>query len=490
MITLKTLALAAILSGASGADSNQPVLLDFYADWCGPCRAMDPVIRRLVADGYAVEKVDIDKQKQLAARYRVDRVPTYVIVVNGREVDRSSGATSYDRLKQRMLAAKPNVRPNQPLVRAQSPNPAPAAAPATANDPRTQCLHATVRLKIGDPGGHSYGTGTIIDTHDQEALILTCGHVFRDSGRNGEIMVDLFAPNATGPVRGHLVRYDLKNDIGFVSIRPGIRVTAAKVAPAGYRVQRGDPVFSIGCDRGSKPATVWDSRVTGLNKYQGPDNIEVARQPIIGRSGGGLFTADGQLIGVCNLADPQDDEGIYAALSVLQNGLDTIGQARIYRRNSEQLVSNAVDLTPFGSAKRNPDPFANPADAKSLIPNMPAGMPGTSADPRRAPTSNDSQMARLAAALRNADADTEVICIVRSRTNPAQSSQHIVLNENRQALLNALMRAPRQPDSRPDAGSPVELQAAQGTSPYNAPPSRRTAGGQLPGQQIRGQSLR
>jgi thioredoxin 1 len=74
--------------------SEKPVLVDFYADWCGPCKAMNPVIREVAkaVDGKArVIKVDIDKSVQAAQAYKVQAVPTFIIFKKGSIVWRHSG---------------------------------------------------------------------------------------------------------------------------------------------------------------------------------------------------------------------------------------------------------------------------------------------------------------------------------------------------------------------------------------------------------------
>ena len=91
---------------------------------------------------------------------------------------------------------------------------------------------------------------------------------------------------------------DLKSDVGLVSFRPGCPVRTVRLASASYQVRRNDPVVSIGCNNGSEP-TVRSSRVTSLDKFLGPPNIQVAGQPVQGRSGGGLFSADGRVIASC-----------------------------------------------------------------------------------------------------------------------------------------------------------------------------------------------
>ncbi|MDR1116583.1 MAG: thioredoxin [Tannerella sp.] len=74
---------------------NKPVLVDFYATWCGPCKAMSPIIDEVGKEmqGEArVIKIDVDKNQSVADRYQVQAVPTFVIFKNGRIVWRNAGA--------------------------------------------------------------------------------------------------------------------------------------------------------------------------------------------------------------------------------------------------------------------------------------------------------------------------------------------------------------------------------------------------------------
>lgn len=75
-------------------NGDNPVLVDFYATWCGPCKAMSPTIESLgkeLADQARVLKIDIDKNSDLANQYRIQSVPTLIIFKKGKVVWRASG---------------------------------------------------------------------------------------------------------------------------------------------------------------------------------------------------------------------------------------------------------------------------------------------------------------------------------------------------------------------------------------------------------------
>ena len=74
--------------------SSQPVLVDFFATWCGPCKAMEPVIKEVakaIGEKARVVKVDIDRQQHLAQQYNVSAVPTFMIFKNGNAIWRHPG---------------------------------------------------------------------------------------------------------------------------------------------------------------------------------------------------------------------------------------------------------------------------------------------------------------------------------------------------------------------------------------------------------------
>ena len=82
-------------------NSGQLVLVDFYADWCAPCRMQAPILKELAADiaGKAkVIKIDVDKNQPLAQQYQVQGVPTLVLFKKGQPVWRQSGVVTKQQL--------------------------------------------------------------------------------------------------------------------------------------------------------------------------------------------------------------------------------------------------------------------------------------------------------------------------------------------------------------------------------------------------------
>lgn len=75
-------------------NSDKKVLLDFYADWCGPCRMVSPIVDEIAEENpqYLVGKINVDEEPQLAQEFSVASIPTLVVMKNGKIVNQSMGA--------------------------------------------------------------------------------------------------------------------------------------------------------------------------------------------------------------------------------------------------------------------------------------------------------------------------------------------------------------------------------------------------------------
>jgi len=489
--------LYAVVVAAALCGGGETVLLDFSSETCGPCRAMEPIVSRLAARGLPIRKVSVDREPGLASRFGVTGIPCFVMLVEGREVDRVVGATSASRLEQMLARAEPSRSPSGPPIHlASNDGPvdrpiaipavrsdttfsaAPGAAPAAASRDLASLLAApgnaawgpaseapspleaaltaaTVRLRIEDANGHSCGSGTIIDARQGWALILTCGHLFRESQGKGRIEVDLFGASRAEKIPAELVHYDSESkDLGLLRIRVPGPVRAVRVAPPGYRVAKGARVFSAGCNNGDPP-TVRTGHVTALDRFLGPPNIEVSGLPVQGRSGGGLFSADGLLIGVCNAAVPTDNEGLYAALGAIHAELEQAEFSFAYRSEGSPAAAPTAAASPGPPAM--PRQMPAPSDLVSLTdlprpaaPLAPAERDGPPEELRL------EERAALEEIARRKAAGAEVIVIIQPLDRAQGRSEIIVLEKVSPGFLQRLLpaAAPAQAIDRPSSPRP------------------------------------
>ncbi len=491
------LAVSSLGLSACGAEI---LLLDFWSPQCGPCMQMKPTVHSLEQAKYPIQEVDTTRDSETSRRFGVSQIPCFVMLVDGQEIDREIGATSSERLQQMFEKAKdvvvqkhrqqhPEQQPpgqirfqnedDRQATRGSAGMPAPshvsspAQAPSNSVAPSStrpqpaestgvysgpaqpratagadgdfpqSLVAATVRIRVEDAQGRSFGTGTIIDSRSGEALIVTCGHLFRESKGKGPMMVELFdvsggSPRVAEQVPGQLISYDLDRDVAFVSIRPTRPVSVAPVAPPRTPILKGDRVATIGCSNGNDP-TLLPQRINMLDRYQGPANIEVSGAPEEGRSGGGLFNLQGQLIGVCYAADYEGREGLYAALDSIHAELNRLGLKDVYAKaeavdprgasqpmvvRGQELSTQLAPITPI--ADSTPRPVA---DAAGALPQK----------------LNETEQAAFSEIMQRA-ATAEVVVIVRPKA-PGGQSEVIQLDNVSPDFIRALEAQRRSPQS-------------------------------------------
>lgn len=83
--------------------SKKPILVDFYADWCGPCKMVTPAIEKVAKDfsgKLMTIKINVDKAQSAASKYQIQSIPTIMMFKNGESIMRLTGAQSYEIIKQ------------------------------------------------------------------------------------------------------------------------------------------------------------------------------------------------------------------------------------------------------------------------------------------------------------------------------------------------------------------------------------------------------
>ena len=275
MIKLLTLVLV-ISAGVAAAETPDVQLLDFTASYCQPCQQMVPVLQKMERDQFPIRRIDITEEHELARRFKVDLIPTLVLMVEGKEVKRFVGLTDEAELRRemnraarqlaesrgatpqdQMLADAPaaatmpdagnnasetpeksrssvkdifrsllgaGARPTAfeyPTLRAQSPDE--SAEVLTGLE---TAFAATVRVRVEGVSTKNgtrvqdVGTGTIVYSATGQAIILTCAHVFMDlSTKDAHIEIEVFEEGKPVPYKACLIGGDHNSDIAFLKLQ-------------------------------------------------------------------------------------------------------------------------------------------------------------------------------------------------------------------------------------------------------------------------------
>jgi thiol-disulfide isomerase/thioredoxin len=471
-----TLLVASVLGAGAGLEDG---VLDFTAPWCGPCQQLSPMVSRLERQGFPIRKIDCDSNPDLVRKFKVSTIPAFILVIDGVERARMGSGVSEDDLK-RLCARVP--RKNTADGSAQGTSDADAlrgavlAAPAPKSSseksgvkfpflavkkdnsvvrdqregaiPRAKAeertkgrfpmqgspLDASVRIRVKDEHqADAVGSGTIIDSRVGKTIILTCGHIFRNRDKNAVIEVDCFCGGRQHTVvGGRKLFHDMESDVGLITINAD-SLASCRVAGSGTRVVKGAPVVSVGCSDGDKP-TVERVKITALNRYKGADNIEVAGMPVEGRSGGGLFTQEGELIGVCSGADPHYREGFFAGLQSIHDLLDRCQLTHLYDSGSSGESQKAPANTVLASA--DPDETFEGEDATLGVaePRKPAARrpaAKVAGKTRQASLVEDAANSGNDRAIREAleqAGESEIVCIIRPINQPGAATRVVIMN--------------------------------------------------------------
>jgi hypothetical protein len=253
-------------------------------------------------------------------------------------------------------------------------------------------------------------------------VIVTCGHIFRDMDDSTKVSVDLFGPNGPQTRVGQVFDFDLEADVGLIVIPTEEAVPSTPVAGTSLVLTKGDQVACIGCSGGENP-TREQLSITAINKYDGPDNIECNGTPVQGRSGGGLFNRNNELIGVCIAADEQANCGLYAHVFAIHKLLDRAKLSHLYQPQESTPPAEVV-------AQTETPPASEPAveEPRSQM-----------AEPEVMPSTSSPEEA-LAGAISDVTAgDAEVVIIIRQRDpGAAGQSRVVVINKASPKFLSYL----------------------------------------------------
>ncbi len=280
----------------AAACDGQTVLYDFYAEWCGACRETSAAIDQLARDGYAVERINVDQQPELARQYGVTSIPCFVVVERGREIDRVVGRASIERLKVKLIRRdNPNSRID---VRKKNP-PERRPHPAWRYEKPVGHRAAVVRIFCQDDvRTRSIGSGTLVRWDANKIVVLTARHVVADAKN---IVVELFNKKT---YKARALKTDAVWDCAVLEL--GGRPEGVKPA----EVELGDDAMQHEGSRLESCGYGPDGRLavnTGLflgykrstQTPDGPDDwFEISGHARPGDSGGGVFNERGRLVGV------------------------------------------------------------------------------------------------------------------------------------------------------------------------------------------------
>ena len=472
--------IALVASTSLFAADPENIVYDFSAVWCGPCQQMAPIVARLKREGLPIRKVDIDHEKELAKRFNITSLPTFVVVINGKETHRQSGAMTETSLRRMITQVKSAPKPliaqtsgplnvdlgssvpmtgseaNAPenLAATQPPKPesspfkkflpfgskstetpsvvrgndsetSGAASPQSSADTNLSAnpMDSSVRIRVIIDKKINLGSGTIIQSQEGISRILTCAHIFRGFNEDSKIEVDLVINNKPQVHIAHLDSFNEEADLGLISVATTKPLPVAAIAKADHAPHKGEPVVGIGCS-GGDPPTREQLHVTDIDKYLGPHNIECTGLPVQGRSGGGLFNKDGEVVGVCIAADKEQQRGLYSGFLAVHSILDKAELAFLYKEPQADVAAIAATEPPQAPSWP-PASEVMPTHHHSQPPASVAAVTPSHNTPVSKPVNLKTGTA-------------EVVVIIRDPAHPEQENRVVIIHQASSKFLSYL----------------------------------------------------
>lgn len=408
---MKIIAMLMLAADLNGQQLPDVVLLDFTADFCAPCRQMAPIIEGMESRKFPIRKIDFAKQPDLCKQFGVSRIPTFIVLMDGKEVDRFVGLTSEKKLCEAVQKAANDLsdlrrkekealqqtadansrdtandtqpaaggirgffdrmrngisgEPDEPNYLGQSPD--------SANPDDSPEMKATVRIRVLDKRMRDFATGTIIHSVAGQSTIVTCSHAFRELSDSAIVEAELFVNGKALRYPAQLLGTDHETDVAFIQIQNKVALPSIPVAER-LQFKKDQPLFSIGCNNGDRPTRL-NMNLIEVNGVNGLQNIYCTNPPMQGRSGGGLFDTNGKLVGVCSGILNQTNEGLYSGVRSIRN---LAGRLKLpFLQPVESIEAGVANVAagnlPPNNAAPNDAPIDNPfANEDSLFAEMDA----------------------------------------------------------------------------------------------------------------------